>query len=90
MSYASTTLGVTVALADNNTAGTATGGGIGTDTLYGIENVTGGSGNDVLTGNAAAKQLDGAAGATIPISGGTGRRHTDPGRRVRIAGPRRG
>jgi len=37
-------------------------GGYGLDTLIGIENLSGGSGNDVLTGNGEANRLSGNAG----------------------------
>ena len=36
--------------------------GQGTDTLGGVENITGGSGNDIIRGNAAANVLNGMAG----------------------------
>lgn len=39
--------------------------GQGNDTLGGVENVTGGNGNDQLSGNAAANVLDGSGGADI-------------------------
>ncbi|PZR85050.1 MAG: hypothetical protein DI537_31610 [Stutzerimonas stutzeri] len=42
--------------------GTANGDGVGLDTLTGIENVTGGAGEDVLIGNDLANILDGGAG----------------------------
>lgn len=45
--------------------------GAGTDTLRGIENVTGGAGNDRLTGNALANVLCGGAGADT-LNGGVG------------------
>jgi len=54
--YGATLSGVVVDLA----AGTAT--GEGTDVLFTIENVTGGSGHDALFGNAAANRLVGGAG----------------------------
>ena len=44
-------------------AATVTVGGIAEDTIQNIENVTGGSGNDTLTGNGLANTLDGGAGA---------------------------
>lgn len=65
--YASTTQGVIVNLAE----GTATGGDIGTDTLIDIENVTGGSGGDLITGTAGANVLDGGGGHD-QIDGGGG------------------
>jgi Ca2+-binding RTX toxin-like protein len=67
VSYASTTLGVTVNLA----AETATGPEIGSDTLNGIENVIGGTGNDTLIGDANANLLDGGEGDDT-IRGGAG------------------
>ena len=57
-SLASITQAVNVDLA----AGIASGAQIGTDTLSGIENVTGGSGNDILTGDANNNVLAGGAG----------------------------
>lgn len=67
VSYSADTAGVTVNLA----TGTATGSAIGTDRLIGIENVRGGSGNDVLTGDAGMNSIDGGAGNdTIVYSGG--------------------
>jgi Ca2+-binding RTX toxin-like protein len=56
--YASAASGVTVSLV----AGTASGGG-GSDTLAGIENLTGSAYNDTLTGDAVANVLTGNAGA---------------------------
>jgi Ca2+-binding RTX toxin-like protein len=54
LSYAGTTSDVTV----NLSAGTAS----GFSSIAGIENVTGGSGNDTLTGDALANNLSGGAG----------------------------
>ena len=54
-------------------AGTARRGSAGAaieDTLYGIENVTGGSGADGLTGSTAANILDGGAGNDVLLGGG--------------------
>ncbi|MFN0194179.1 MAG: beta strand repeat-containing protein [Aestuariivirga sp.] len=45
--------------------------GIGIDTLISIESIIGGSGNDMLTGNAAANILDGGLG-TDTLTGGNG------------------
>ena len=51
--------------------GNATGAEIGSDTLSGIENVIGGAGDDVLTGDDAANVLTGNAGDDV-IEGGGG------------------
>lgn len=59
VSYAYAVSGVTVSLA--STAAQATGGS-GTDTLLNIENLVGGSYNDILIGNAGANGLTGGAG----------------------------
>lgn len=56
--YSAETTGITVDLA----AGKAHGGDIGLDILQGIENVVGGSGNDVLIGDGKANVLSGGAG----------------------------
>ncbi|MEZ5808047.1 MAG: Ig-like domain-containing protein [Zhengella sp.] len=56
--YSSTSLGVTV----NLTLGTASGPEIDNDTLVGIENVTGGSGDDEITGDSADNELRGGDG----------------------------
>ena len=61
-------------------AGTATGVEIGSDYLVSIANVTGGAGNDILTGDGAANILDGGAGndtlngaaGTDTLTGGLG------------------
>jgi len=65
VTYESTTAGVTVDLA----AGTTTGSEIGTDTLSGIENASGGSGNDTLTGDAGDNTLEGFGGDDTLIGG---------------------
>ena len=65
-SYAGTAGAVSVNLA----TGTATG-AAGTDTLVAIEDVTGGSGNDTLTGNASHSVRDGGAGHDT-LAGGAG------------------
>src|SRR6185369_5246379 len=57
-SYADHSVGMMIDL----TGGTATDGGSEHDTLKNIENATGGSGDDSLTGNALANVLDGGAG----------------------------
>ncbi|KUR70896.1 hypothetical protein AQZ52_13855 [Novosphingobium fuchskuhlense] len=64
-SYETATAAVTV----NLVTGKATG-GAGSDTLAQIENVIGGAGNDVITGNAGANTLLGGAGNDRLISGG--------------------
>jgi Ca2+-binding RTX toxin-like protein len=67
-SYAFVAFGVVVDL----NAGTAANDGFGdTDTLVGIENVTGGDLNDTLTGNTAANVMDGGEGDDT-ISAGAG------------------
>jgi Ca2+-binding RTX toxin-like protein len=58
VTYASATQGISVDLA----AGTASGPDIGNDTLIGIENVVGGSGNDTLLGDNNNNELSGGAG----------------------------
>lgn len=59
----------TSAITANLLLGSAT--GAGTDTLTGIEALSGGSGNDILTGNALANLLIGNAGNDT-LSGGDG------------------
>jgi serralysin len=54
LTYAGTTANVTVNLATSTASGFAV--------ITSIENVTGGSGNDTLTGNAVANRLEGGAG----------------------------
>ncbi len=74
LSYAATTRGVTVHLqgaAGYPTEGRATGLDINTDRLVGIENVAGGSGDDVIVGNGAANTLSGGAGNDT-LTGGDG------------------
>ena len=63
--YASTTHGVVINL--SLTQSQAVGSEIGMDQLVSIENVIGGSGNDTITGSAAANLLDGGAGTDILI-----------------------
>ncbi|WP_442909610.1 beta strand repeat-containing protein, partial [Hydrogenophaga sp.] len=53
--YAESTGGVTVSLGEDGTNGIATGGGIGTDTLVGIEMVIGSAFNDVIRGSNRAQ-----------------------------------
>ena len=73
LSYGDDALGVSVSLGsvDGSTSGTASGSGIGTDTLFAFDNVIGSSGGDSLTGNAGANTLDGRAGDDI-LTGGAG------------------
>ncbi|MBI3435205.1 MAG: FecR domain-containing protein, partial [Proteobacteria bacterium] len=65
--FESTTLGVTV----NLLAGFAFGPEIGFDTLVNIENVTGGSGNDIIIGTPGVNVIHGGPGNDI-IDGGGG------------------
>ena len=65
--YSSDSAAVTVNLASN----TATDGAGDTDTLSGIENVTGSGFNDTLTGDTGANTLDGGAGDDT-LNGGAG------------------
>jgi hypothetical protein len=58
-------------------AGTAT--GAGTDTVTGVENVTGGPGADRLAGDGAANRLDGGPGSDVVTAG--------PGNDTVIGGP---
>ncbi|WP_228126839.1 beta strand repeat-containing protein [Candidatus Viadribacter manganicus] len=55
----------------NLTTGTSSSAQTGSDTLVGVENVTGGSGNDTLTGDGLANLLIGGAG-NDRLDGGTG------------------
>ncbi|MFC5423516.1 metallophosphoesterase [Bosea eneae] len=67
--YADDTVGVTIDLA----AGEAFGDAAGADALIAIENVIGGSGDDVLRGDAGDNRLDGGDGVdTLALSGATG------------------
>ena len=59
MDYSSTSTGVSVDLSVHG----ATGSQIGTDALYNIEIVTGGSGNDSILGDSAVNTLSGGGGA---------------------------
>lgn len=68
VSYAYATSGVTVSLASTTAQAT---GGSGTDTLLNIENLVGGSYNDILIGNAGANGLTGGAGNDT-LNGGAG------------------
>lgn len=65
--YSATTLGVTV----NLNAGSANGVEIGTDTLIAIENVSGGSGDDIIDGDDADNRLLENAGVDT-LNGGDG------------------
>jgi|GEM_PF-2303605 Hemolysin-type calcium-binding repeat (2 copies). len=68
----SSTISVTASL-DVNGDGTAvaTGGGVSdSDRLYGIENLRGGAGNDILTGNDSVNTIYGGAGNDIITGGG--------------------
>src|SRR5262249_17056703 len=56
-------------MAINLATGTAQRGGIVEDALASIENVIGGSGNDVITGNAGANVLDGGSGNDLLLGG---------------------
>jgi Ca2+-binding RTX toxin-like protein len=69
VTYAAAATTVTVQL--TSSGGTATDQFGSTDTLISIDNVVGGSGDDVLLGNGNANQLEGGAGADN-INGGAG------------------
>ena len=87
-SYADSTAAVVVNLSAvaiaggllGNVASNRTAGAAGVDVLTGIENVTGGQGNDLLVGSAAANVLDGGNGDDVlrgeagndTLSGGAG------------------
>jgi Ca2+-binding RTX toxin-like protein len=64
--YSSATQSISVDLS----SGVAQGLQIGTDTFQGIENVIGGAGDDILTGNDKANVLDGGAGNDTFKGGG--------------------
>ncbi|MGF6692128.1 Ca2+-binding RTX toxin-like protein [Metapseudomonas resinovorans] len=66
VSYLHATAAVTASLAITTAQTT---GGVGSDTLLNIENLTGGGFNDTLTGNAGANILDGGAGNDVLIGG---------------------
>jgi Ca2+-binding RTX toxin-like protein len=68
VSYAYATAGVTASLATSAAQAT---GGSGTDTLIGIERLTGSAYSDRLTGNSAANVLNGGAGNDV-LNGGAG------------------
>ena len=63
--YTSDIDGFTVDLGTGKASGT----GIGRDTLTGVENVTGGSGNDILIGDGLANVLNGAGGNDSIVAG---------------------
>ena len=65
VSYFDQTASLTVVL-----GGTVTGGDASGDTLIGIEGVTGGSGNDALTGNAQDNYLSGGGGNDVLTGNG--------------------
>ncbi|MGH8246397.1 MAG: M10 family metallopeptidase, partial [Gammaproteobacteria bacterium] len=64
--YQDATAGVTVNLADGNAQDTI---GAGTDTLSGIENLSGSAFGDLLTGSVGANMLEGEAGNDV-LNGG--------------------
>ncbi|MGL4967881.1 MAG: calcium-binding protein [Inquilinus sp.] len=66
-SYYETPVGITVSLASGTGAGDDAQG----DTLAGIENISGGQGNDTITGNAGANTLQGWNGNDV-LRGGAG------------------
>ena len=67
--YTDKTIGVVLALDGANDA-TAFVGGIAEDVVRLVENITGGSGNDQLTGDALANTLNGGGGDDVLKSGG--------------------
>lgn len=67
LSYAETSVGVTVNLAAN----TASGGAAAGDTFSGIENLAGSTGDDSLTANSGNNSLDGGTGSDT-LRGGSG------------------
>jgi Ca2+-binding RTX toxin-like protein len=71
VSYASATKGVSIYLNSANSFGkpTAAGVQIGVDSLIGIENATGGSGNDTIVGHSFANVLNGGGGKDTIRSG---------------------
>jgi Ca2+-binding RTX toxin-like protein len=66
-SYATATQAVTASLTTNLQQNT---GGAGLEILWDIENLTGGAGNDTLTGNVLNNRLDGGSGADLLNGGG--------------------
>lgn len=75
--FSSIASGVTVTL-NGASVGYASGTSIGSDTLYGIEHVWGGSGNDTLTGDSNDNTLKGQDGDDT-LKGGAGDDHLDGG-----------
>jgi hypothetical protein len=67
ISFATFTANVNISLASSDAVDT----GAGIFILYGFENLTGGTGNDTLTGNGLANRLDGGAGDNT-LTGGNG------------------
>ena len=67
-SYAGTTSSVTVNLALSSAQNT---GGAGTDSITSVENLIGGSGNDLLTGSSENNEINGGSGNDI-LNGGAG------------------
>ncbi len=67
--YSGETGGVTVSLTKGATQGFAQGGNVGYDNLFEIENIIGGSGGDLITGNDDVNILDGGAGDDTIIGG---------------------
>jgi len=63
--------GIAAAVNIDLTRGTARSTSTGTDSLSGIENATGGAGNDTVTGNTLANVLDGGNGNDL-LRGGSG------------------
>ena len=75
LSYAGATAGITIRLTQTTPQAT---GGVGTDTIANFENVTGGSGNDVLVGTSLANVIIGGAGDD-QVTGGLGNDTIDGG-----------
>jgi serralysin len=68
VTYATSTVGVSV----NLTTGAASGGQAAGDIILNFENATGGSGNDTLTGGTISTVLDGGAGNDVLSTGSGG------------------
>lgn len=62
LSYAASTVGVTVNLANGSATGFRTVGNASGGAVVGVENVTGGTGNDTITGDGNANVLEGLGG----------------------------
>ena len=87
-SYADATSGVTVSLSLQDTAQDTI--GAGTDTLTGIENLTGSAFNDTLAGNDSDNTIDGGAGTdTVSYADAADRRVRHPHRAGHRPGYRR-